>query len=197
MKLKNIFYLSLTVLVLSCGNRDKTGTLKQEETTENTQENGNEKKFESVTGVVPPSGNETANVSSDKIEWLDFETAIDRNQKNKKYIFIDIYTDWCGWCKKMDASTFVHPEVVTYLNENCYSVKMNAESKDPIPYKGVLYESKLYGNKEYNSLAHSLLDAKMSFPSFVVLNKKEVKAGKIIGYKDAPSFLTAIQGIVK
>ena len=123
--------------------------------------------------------------------------AIDKNAENKKFIFIDVYTDWCGWCKKMDASTFLDKEVVKYMNTHFYAVKMNAESKEPIAYKGQLYEYKQYNAKAgYNTLAVGLLDAKMSFPSFVVLNKNEVKKGKIMGYKDATTLLTLLKGYV-
>ena len=132
-----------------------------------------------------------------KINWLDFETAIDKNAKQKKFIFIDVYTDWCGWCKKMDASTFQKKSVIEYMNKYFYAVKMNAESREPIAYKGVLYEYKQYNQRSgYNTLAVSLLNSKMSFPSFVVLNKNEVKKGNIVGYKDATALLSLLKGYV-
>jgi thioredoxin-related protein len=40
-----------------------------------------------------------------KIEWLDFETAVVKMKTHPKKMFIDMYTDWCGWCKKMDKET--------------------------------------------------------------------------------------------
>jgi thioredoxin-related protein len=131
------------------------------------------------------------------IEWLDMETAADRNKEEKKFFFIDIYTDWCGWCKKMDQSTFKDSAVVEYMNEHFYAVKMNAESKDPIAYKEVLYESKMYNGKAYNELAVNLLSGKMSFPSFVVLSKKEVKLGTIVGYQKPTELMLALKGYVE
>ena len=110
-----------------------------------------------------------------KIEWTDFEGAIDKNAKDKKLIFIDVYTGWCGWCKKMDQSTFVEPEVVEYMNKYFYAVKMDAESKDPIAFREVLYEYKMYNGKGYNELAVNLMGGKMSFPTFIILSKREVK----------------------
>ncbi|MFD1553459.1 thioredoxin [Putridiphycobacter roseus] len=132
------------------------------------------------------------------IEWLDFETAIERNKKEPKYIFIDIYTEWCGWCKKMDASTFLNPEVMAYMNTHFYAVKMDAESKEPIAYNGNLYEYKQYNARAgYNTLSVSLLGNQMSFPSFVILDKKEAKKGKIMGYKEPVAFLKELKTYVK
>lgn len=130
------------------------------------------------------------------IEWLDMETAADRNKEEKKFFFIDVYTDWCGWCKKMDQSTFQDSAVVVYMQEYFYCVKMNAESREPIAYKEVLYEYKTFSGKGYNELAVNLLGGKMSFPSFVVLSKKEAKLGTIVGFKKPAELLDALQGYI-
>ncbi len=158
-------------------------------------------KLESTAGGSRDAGsNETPvsiKVSETEIEWLDFETAVERNEKDKKFIFIDIYTDWCGWCKKMDQSTFRSAAVVGYMKEHFYAVKMNAESKEAIAYKEVLYEPKKFGSKMYNELAVNLLSGKMSFPSFAILNKREVKRGLINGYQTTNQLLTEMKRYVE
>jgi len=132
-----------------------------------------------------------------KIEWLDFETAIDKNEEKKKPIFIDIYTGWCGWCKKMDATTFQDEKVVKFMNENFYAVKMDAESREPIAFKEKLYEYKKYGKAGYNELAVSLLNSKMSFPSFVVLSKRQVKVTTIAGYQKPNQLISRLEKYAK
>lgn len=128
------------------------------------------------------------------INWLDFESAIDANEKDKKPIFIDIYTSWCGWCKKMDNSTFKDPEVVKYMNAHYYAVKMDAESKTPIAFKEHLYEYKIYsGGKGYNELAVNLLGSKMSFPTFVILSKRQVKVANLSGFQQPKQLLSALE----
>jgi thioredoxin-related protein len=98
----------------------------------------------------------------------------------------------------MDASTFMDPAVIEYMNAHFYAVKMDAESKDAIAYKGNLYEYKQYNAKSgYNTLAVSLLDSKLSFPSFVVLNKNEVKKGTIIGFKNPKALIQALKSYVE
>ena len=73
------------------------------------------------------------------INWISIEQASDLYQQNPKPLFIDVYTDWCGWCKRMDASTFQDASIAQYLNSNFYPVKLNAESSDSLRFMGKTY----------------------------------------------------------
>jgi len=128
-----------------------------------------------------------ASQGNGKVNWMTFEEAIDANQLAPKKIFIDVYTKWCSWCKVMDNKTFSDSTVAAYMNENFYCVKFDAESKDTIVYK----EHKFYFVPEYKShaLAVSLLDGKMSYPSYVFLTEKEQRLKIISGYQEKDVFL--------
>ena len=52
----------------------------------------------------------------------------------KKKVFIDLYTNWCGWCKRMDLTTFSDPVIVNYIKNNYYTVKFDGETKDTIVF---------------------------------------------------------------
>jgi len=110
------------------------------------------------------------NASGNAINWMSFEEAVKMSDANPKKIFIDVYTDWCGWCKKMDASTFMEDTVINYLNKNYYAVKLNAETKDTIRFRGK--EFKFMPEYKSNELAISLLGGKMGYPSYVLLDEK-------------------------
>ncbi len=73
--------------------------------------------------MVEPGLNNNA-----EIKWLSMEEAFALNQKEPRKIFVDVYTDWCGWCKRMDKDTFSNAEVAEYVSKNYYAVKLNAES---------------------------------------------------------------------
>ena len=53
-----------------------------------------------------------------EINWLSFEEAIEKNKENPKPILVDLYTDWCGWCKKMDKTTYKNEVIVKFINDN-------------------------------------------------------------------------------
>jgi thioredoxin-related protein len=128
-----------------------------------------------------------------KIKWLDIEEAAALNQKKPKKFFIDTYTDWCGWCKKMDASTFVNPVIVEYMNQHFYAVKFNAERKDTVVFNGKTYVNpNPTGSRSSHELAVELLGGRMSYPSFVFLDEKLGKITIVPGYRKAPEFETIL-----
>lgn len=107
-----------------------------------------------------------------EINWLTFEEMQAAQTKAPKLVFIDIYTEWCGWCKKMDKETFTNQQIVEYLNENFYAVKFDAETRGKIKFNGKEYKFVSIGSRGYNELANSLLSGKMSYPSTVYLDEK-------------------------
>lgn len=104
------------------------------------------------------------------IKWISFEEAVKLSETKPKKLFIDVYTSWCGWCKKMDATTFQETEVIDFINANYYPVKLNAETKDTIHFREK--EFKYVPEYKANELAISLLSGKMGYPSYVLLDEQ-------------------------
>lgn len=126
--------------------------------------------------------------AQDKINWMTWEEAIAANEKEPRKIFVDVYTNWCGWCKKMDASTFVHPVIVNYMNEHYYAVKFNAETSEEITMGGTTYKSSDPNRaRAPHELAIQLLNGKLSYPTVVMLNEQFNSLGPIPGYQSAKS----------
>ncbi len=122
-------------------------------------------------------------VQSQDIKWMTWEEAAAANAKQPKKIFVDVYTDWCGWCKRMDVTTFKEPSVVAIMNEKFYAVKLNAEQKETITWKGQEFKWVAGGRSGYNQLASGLLDGQLSFPSFVMLDSVFSRIAISPGYK--------------
>lgn len=68
--------------------------------------------------------------------WESFNTGMQKAKASKTPILVDIYTDWCSWCKKMDANTYADAKVKDYLKKKFTIIKLNAEDKTPITYQG-------------------------------------------------------------
>lgn len=107
-----------------------------------------------------------------KVKWITFEEAVEKSKSEKKKIFIDVYTEWCGWCKVMDKNTFTDPEVAKLLNEKFYAVKLDAEQTADILFRGTTFKFIPYGNKGVHQLAAALLNNQMSYPNFVFLDEE-------------------------
>jgi thioredoxin-related protein len=75
-------------------------------------------------------------VSPATIVWNSFTDGVNLAKTSNKKILVDVYTDWCGWCKKMDSDVYTDKEVVGRLNEHFILVKLNAESTNRLTYKG-------------------------------------------------------------
>lgn len=122
------------------------------------------------------------------VNWLTFEEAVERSKKEKRKIFIDVYTDWCGWCKVMDKKTFNEPEVARVLNEKYYPVKFNAEQREDVTFNGTTFKFIEYGNRGTHQLAAALLSNELSYPSVVFLNEDFAILHILKGYRKAPEF---------
>ncbi|MEF8845350.1 MAG: DUF255 domain-containing protein [Bacteroidales bacterium] len=105
-----------------------------------------------------------------KVNWYSFEEAVKLNKENPKKVLIDVYTDWCGWCKKMKKQTFNNPEIAQYINENYYPVRFNAETNKKVQFKGRTFAKKEEGDRKPHDLAIALLNGKMSYPSVAYLD---------------------------
>jgi thioredoxin-related protein len=122
-------------------------------------------------------------IKKDKIEWLTFEEAMKKSAQDNRPIFVDVYTDWCGWCKKMDKNTFQTDEVVEYVAQNYHAVKVDAESEDATSFDG----QKL----TYRQLSGGVFKV-TGYPSIVLINsKKEVAVAP--GYRDKGDFVQMLK----
>lgn len=129
------------------------------------------------------------------VQWLTFEEAIKKSKTEKRPVFIDVYTDWCGWCKVMDKNTFNDPKVAKLLNEKFYAVKFNAEQKEDVVFNGTTFKFVASGNNGYHQLAAALLNNQLSYPTVVFLNENFEMLQPMPGYRKAPEFHKVAQFI--
>ncbi|MCK0157765.1 DUF255 domain-containing protein [Cellulophaga sp. F20128] len=130
-------------------------------------------------------------INAQEVNWLSWEEAIAlaSTDKTPKKMFIDVYTDWCGWCKKMDADTFQNPKVAAYMEKTYYMVKLDGEQKEPLEYKGKTFKFVASGRRGYHEFAAALMQGKMSYPTTIFLDEKQEMLSPVPGYQKPEPFL--------
>ena len=111
----------------------------------------------------------------------------------KKFILVDLYTEWCGWCKKMDENVFTDAQIISLLNSDFTVVKFDAETKDAVNFNSKSYTFAKTGARGANQLAMELgsTGGKLGYPTLVILDATGKKLQAFPGYKDIQT-LTAI-----
>ena len=109
-----------------------------------------------------------------KIEWLSIQEAYKRSQKEPRKMVIDVYTEWCGWCKVMDQKTFTNTQVIDFVSRKYYAVKYNPEKDGDTMLKGTSFKKLLQGINSY--------------PTTVFLDEKYAMIQPISGYLEPRIF---------
>jgi thioredoxin-related protein len=126
--------------------------------------------------------------AQEQIQWMKFEEAVAANANNPKMILVDVYTDWCGWCKKMDKDTFTDPRVVAHLKKNFYAVKLNAEdTKRRFPFMG----------KTFSEAEMAVAMRVNSYPNFVVIEPGLQNLAQLPGYREPADFLAGLNELIE
>lgn len=129
------------------------------------------------------------------LTWISIDEASKLQNTDQKLYFVDVYTSWCKWCKVMDQQTFTDPEVIKALEAQFHMVKFNAEQTEIVNWKGNEYIYKPGGRRGIHSLAPELLNGRLSYPSFAILDKDRNPIKIIVGFKRPQQLLNEIQGL--
>ncbi|RME12056.1 MAG: DUF255 domain-containing protein [Bacteroidetes bacterium] len=142
---------------------------------------------------IKSNSNPAPSKGDSAIQWLSWDEAVKANETVKKKFFIDFYTDWCGWCKRMDKTTFTDPAVVKYINENFHPIKFNAEQKEDIVFQGRTFKWRAGGRNGVHTLAYELLNGRLGYPSYVYLTPDFERILISPGYKPAPDLIKELE----
>lgn len=126
--------------------------------------------------------------AQNQVKWLSWEDALAANDTNKKKILVDIYTEWCVWCKKMDKATFQKDHIATFINQNYYAVRFDGETKSDITFNGKVYKYVRNGRKGYHELALAITQGQLSYPTVVFLEEDLSVIQPIPGFQDDKMF---------
>jgi len=123
---------------------------------------------------------------ADRVKWMSIEEALANLKKEKRPVLVDLYTDWCGWCKVMDKKTYSNNNVAEYLKDKFYAVRINAETREKI-----IWNEKPYSyNASYhaNEFAVYITKGRLEFPTTVIIPPDGSEPQAIAGYLETKDF---------
>ncbi len=130
------------------------------------------------------------------VQWKTIEQAAKTDTKNNaKLFFVDFYTSWCGWCKKMDKETFSSPTVALILNTYYIPVKFDAESNNEFTWYGEKYNNTPgvpNAKRNTHNFAKKVLGARMGFPSFGIFKSDQQQLTVVQGYYAPEDFIMVL-----
>lgn len=131
------------------------------------------------------------------VHWISFEALEDSLAIQPKKVFIDFYTDWCTYCRKMDKTVFTKAKVIEELNENYYAVRFNAETDAVINFGGQEFINDQLG-KSRNPLHQiaqllALREEQFVAPTLVILNEKFEVTARYFEYMDSKRLLKVLK----
>ena len=129
----------------------------------------------------------STSAAQEKVKWYSIEEAIQLASQDPRVLVIDVYTDWCGWCKRMDKETFSDPAVVEIMNKHFYPVKLDAEGKEDIVIGDKTFKFVDNGRRGYHEIAARVTNGRLSYPTISYVDAE----GRIL--EAAPGFKTADQ----
>lgn len=128
--------------------------------------------------------------SNQPIQWMTFAEAMEQSRIEPRKIFVNLSTQWCPSCRKMDQTTFRNEAIVNYISEKYYAVKFDGGSNEEIVLNGETYgkEGRVHHLAMFLSRRSSVV-----FPTYAVMDEDFQNPQPVYGYQDPESldkFLT-------
>lgn len=118
--------------------------------------------------ATPPA----AAVEKDPVWHTSLSEALAEAKKRQTYVIVDLYADWCGWCKQLEKKVFASKE---FLDKARAFVLLKVDTEDG-------------GDGSRLQALHGA----SSLPTTLILDHRGVRVGEIGGYAPTPDFLSYI-----
>ncbi len=130
---------------------------------------GQAKKIESDRVLIAKAAAKSIPKSSASISWQsEFKKTLGMAKAARKWVLIDVYTDTCYWCKRLDAEVYAQPQIAEFVNKSFVCMKANAEKGDGV---GIAKNFAVEG-----------------YPCTLILDPSGKEKGRFFGYVKASQF---------
>jgi thioredoxin-related protein len=118
-----------------------------------------------------------------RLQWQAWDAGLREAGKSRRPVLVDVYTDWCGWCKRMDRDVYAKPEVQEYLAKKFVTVRLNAEASDAARYEGRAWTSRSLASRFRVS----------GYPTTIFLRANGEHLANLPGYIAADRFMLLLR----
>jgi len=134
-------------------------------------------------GFFVSSSDTTAlNPGGKEITWHSFDEGMALAAKENKKVLVDVYTDWCGWCKKMDKEVYTDGQIRKIIERDFVAVKFNPEGQ----------EIATINNEHLNGSLFTQAMGVTGYPSTLIFGSDGKPITKIDGFQEAKEYATLL-----
>ena len=134
-------------------------------------------------GKADSTQNKSKKQNRGEIIWHQYDDGLKLAKEYGRHVLVNFTAKWCGYCKKMNATTFRDPEVVRMLNEDFVSIKVDGESKKELNIDGYKITERKLTQAEYHV---------RGYPAYWFLKSDGQRLGVLPGYRTADDFLEVL-----
>jgi protein disulfide-isomerase len=111
-------------------------------------------------------------VIRDAVWGTDYAAALDQARLEKKLVLLNFTgSDWCGWCRRLEADVFAKPEFKAYAAQRLVLVKVDFPQKKRLPEAEVAQNARL--KRQYGI---------QGYPTIIVVDPTGRKVAELKGY---------------
>lgn len=126
-----------------------------------------------------------ASATTPGVTWRSWDRGLEEAKGSGRPLLVDVYTDWCGWCRRMEADVYSRPEIRDYLSRKFVTVKLDAEALDAARYQG----------RDFTSRSLAARFGVNGYPTTIFLRPDGERPVNVPGYVDAERFLLLLRYI--